>query len=70
MFLLATSTGGNGAVIVLEAAFSRISRRNDNHISTFSLPNFYEKFDDNNGITDPDLKISFQSKLNEFISKI
>ena len=32
MFLLATSTGGNGAVIVLEAAFSRISRRNDNHI--------------------------------------
>ena len=70
MFLLATSTGGNGAVIVLEAAFSRISRRNDNHISTFSLPNFYEKFDDTNGITDPDLKIGFESKLNEFISKI
>ena len=70
MFLLATSTGGNGAVIVLEAAFSRISRRNDNHISTFSLPNFYDNFDDINGITNPDLKISFESKLNEFISKI
>ena len=70
MFLLATSTGGNGAVIVLEAAFSRISRRNDNHISTFSLPNFYDNFDDINGIINPDLKVSFQSKINEFILKI
>ena len=70
MFLLATSTGANGAVIVLEAAFSRISRRNTNHISTFSLPNFNENFNDNLGITDPKLKSIFESKLNEFISKI
>ena len=70
MFLLATSTGGNGAVIVLEAAFSRISRRNTNHISTFSLPNFNENFNDNLGITDPKLKSIFESKLNEFISKM
>ena len=70
MFLLATSTGGNGAVIVLEAAFSRISRRNTNHISTFSLPNFNENFNDSMGITNPKLKSSFESKLDEFISKI
>tara|TARA_B100000927_G_scaffold66047_1_gene52097 strand:- start:5164 stop:5697 length:534 start_codon:yes stop_codon:yes gene_type:complete len=70
MFLLATSTGANGAVIVLEAAFSRISRQNTNHISTFSLPNFNENFNDNLGITDPKLKSIFESKINEFISKI
>lgn len=70
MFLLATSTGGNGAVIVLEAAFSRISRANTNHISTFSLPNFNENFNENSGIIDPKLKSSFESKLDEFISKI
>ena len=70
MFLLATSTGGNGAVIVLEAAFSRISRRNTNHISTFSLPNFNENFNDSLGITNHKLKSTFESKLDEFISKI
>ena len=70
MFLLATSTGGNGAVIVLEAAYSRISRRNTNHISTFSLPNFNENFNDRLGITNTKLKSSFESKLDEFISKI
>ena len=70
MFLLATSTGGNGAVIVLEAAFSRISSRNTNHISTFSLPNFNENYNDKLGITDPKLKSIFESKLNEFISKM
>ena len=70
MFLLATSTGGNGAVIVLEAAFSRISRRNTNHISTFSLPNFNENFNDSVGITNHKLKSSFELKLDEFISKI
>ena len=70
MFLLATSTGGNGAVIVLEAAFSRISRRNTNHISTFSLPNFNENFSDSMGITNHKLKSSFESKLDEFVSKI
>ena len=70
MFLLATSTGGNGAAIVLEAAFSRISRVNTNHISTFSLPNFNQNFNENSGITDPKLKSSFESKLDEFISKI
>ena len=70
MFLLATSTGKNGAVIVLEAAFSRISRRNSNHISTFSLPNFNENFNDKTGIIEPKLKSCFESKLEEFISKI
>ena len=70
MFLLATSTGGNGAVIVLEAAYSRISRRNSNHISTFSLPNFNENFNDSMGITNHKLKSSFELKLDEFISKI
>ena len=70
MFLLATSTGGNGAVIVLEAAYSRISRRNTNHISTFSLPNFNENFNDSLGITNHKLKSTFESKLTEFISKM
>tara|TARA_B100000963_G_scaffold299253_1_gene271241 strand:+ start:2919 stop:3482 length:564 start_codon:yes stop_codon:yes gene_type:complete len=70
MFLLATSTGSNGASIVLEVAFSRISRGNTNHISTFSLPNFNDNFNENMGITNSKLKVIFESKLNEFISKM
>ena len=70
MFLLSTSDGSRGGLSVLNIAYKRISRNNTNIIPKFSLPNFYENFDSKTGITDPDLKISFQSKLNEFISKI
>ena len=46
MFLMATSDGSRGAKLVLEIAYNRISRGNPFNIPKFSLPNFYDNFND------------------------
>lgn len=56
MLLMATSPGGRGGKSVLEIATDRFPRHDANLIGTFSLPSFYENFDEVNGITSTDLK--------------
>ena len=59
MLLMATSPGGRGGKSVIEIAKDRFPRHGANLVGTFSLPSFYENFDEVNGITNPDLKRSY-----------
>ena len=63
MFLMATSDGSRGAKLVLEIAYNRISRGNPFNIPKFSLPNFYDNFNENDGIIDTYLKENFSKSL-------
>ena len=56
MLLMATSPGARGGRSVLEMAKERFPRHDANLEGTFSLPSFYENFDEVNGIINPDLK--------------
>ncbi len=73
MFLLATSPGGRGASSVLEIAVGKFSRMNLAPITHFSLPNFYENFEDGK-LINTDLKRqlltnidAFQKSINSFL---
>lgn len=70
MFLLATSPGARGGSTVLEMAFNKFKRMNSNTVVSFSLPSFYENFDEENGITDISLSDSFRLQLALFESAI
>ena len=70
MFLLSTSTGKNGAKLVLEIAHSRISRGNPFTIPTFSLPEFNHNFEFDKGIINKELNENFRNSLSTFISNI
>uniref|UniRef100_UPI00404ABC68 NADPH-dependent FMN reductase n=1 Tax=Flavobacterium sp. TaxID=239 RepID=UPI00404ABC68 len=59
MFLLATSPGPRGGSSVLEMAKSRFPFQGGNIEGSFSLPNFYDNFDDVNGIINEELKSRF-----------
>ncbi|MGB0444098.1 MAG: NADPH-dependent FMN reductase [Flavobacteriaceae bacterium] len=69
MFLLSTSTGARGAITVLELAHLRLSRERPN-IPTFSLPSFNENYDEINGITNADLRASFDTALASFVLQL
>lgn len=56
MLLLSTSPGPRGGSTVLEIAKNRFPFQGANLIGSFSLPNFNENFDAENGITNPELK--------------
>lgn len=66
MLLMATSPGGRGGKSVLEIAKDRFPRHDANLVGTFSLPSFYENFDEVNGITSTDLK----NELLEIVNSI
>lgn len=66
MVLLATSPGGRGGLGVLEAALDRFPRHGANIVGSFSLPSFYDNFDSEKGITDPEL----HTALSEVLSKL
>ncbi|MBL4710253.1 MAG: NAD(P)H-dependent oxidoreductase [Flavobacteriales bacterium] len=70
MLLLATAPGEMGGRFVPEIASNKLRRMNTNTIVDFSLPSFGENFDENSGITNPELKAKFDQVLNEFIESI
>lgn len=55
MLVLATSPGGYGAATVLGAAEATFPRMGAKSVTTFSLPSFYDNFNDADGITNPEL---------------
>ncbi|WP_338378419.1 NAD(P)H-dependent oxidoreductase [uncultured Flavobacterium sp.] len=55
MLLMATSPGARGGKSVLEMAKDRFPRHDANLVGTFSLPSFYDNFDEEKGIIDEDL---------------
>lgn len=70
MLLLATAPGIRGGKSVLEIAYARFKRMNDNEIFTFSLPEFGKNFSNEIGITNSELNLSFKSELDKFIKCI
>lgn len=65
MFLLATSPGARGGATVLEIATNKFKFMNQNTITTFSLPSFYDNFKDNK-IIDDQLLPQFNKSLETF----
>lgn len=65
MLLMATSPGGRGGASVLQSANSYFPFMGASITDTFSLPSFYDNFNDEE-IKDESLKIDLQSKLNKF----
>lgn len=63
MLLMATSPGERGGASVLEAAEATFSRRGANIRATFSLPSFYENFDTEKGLTNPELANELQAAV-------
>jgi NAD(P)H-dependent FMN reductase len=63
--LVSTSPGGRGGKGVMEAALARFPIHGAIILGNFSLPKFQDNFDENKGILDQDLEISF----NKFIEK-
>lgn len=70
MLLLSTAPGGGGGKHVLEIAYNRFSRANENIIGTFSLPLFKENFDPIEGIKNPELHEKLQGLINDFERKV
>lgn len=66
MLLLATAPGARGGKSVLEIAYTRFKRMNDNEIFTFSLPSFNDSFNSITGITDLSLKNQFLQQVEKF----
>jgi NAD(P)H-dependent FMN reductase len=56
MLLLATSPGARGGSTVLDIASKRFPFQGAEVKGTFSLPTFFENFDADHGITNPELK--------------
>jgi NAD(P)H-dependent FMN reductase len=64
MLLLATSPGPRGGSTVLEIAKNRFPFQGADLKGSFSLPNFNENFDAENGITNPELKSELLKIMN------
>ena len=63
VFVLATSPGPRGGANVLELAKNTLPHYGAKVIETFSLPNFYDNFNDENGITNDNFIVEFESKI-------
>ena len=70
MFLMATSPGGRGGATVLDIAVNKFKFMNQNTIVNFSLPSFNDNFSKEDGITNADLKSSFDQTLTSFVAAL
>jgi chromate reductase, NAD(P)H dehydrogenase (quinone) len=64
VLLLATSPGGRGGITVLEMAKNNLPFSGGNVLATFSLPKFYENFDNSKGIINERLRSELENKIN------
>lgn len=63
VFVLAAAPGPRGGSSVLELAKNTLPHYGANVTETFSLPNFYENFNDENGIINNSLTVEFKTKI-------
>jgi chromate reductase len=63
VFILATSPGPRGGATVLELAKNTFPYYGAKVIETFSLPSFYDNFNEDIGIINDNLIIEFESKI-------
>ena len=66
MFLLSAAPGSRGAKKVLESAVIDMGRKGGDIVAVFSLPSLWENFNENDGITEPNLKNSFEEQVSRF----
>ena len=66
MFLLAAAPGARGAKKVLDAAIFDMGRKGGDIVAVLSLPSFWENFNENDGITELNLKNSFEEQVSRF----
>ncbi|MEM9480055.1 MAG: NAD(P)H-dependent oxidoreductase [Verrucomicrobiota bacterium] len=66
MLLLSTSPGGRGGAAVMESAKMTYPHLGADVRATFSLPSFYENFDPDKGITDPELASALKQAISSF----
>ncbi len=62
-FLMATSPGARGGASVLNLAKTTLPFFGANVIDTFSLPSFYQNFNDETGITNTEFAIDLKDKI-------
>ena len=70
MLLMATSPGPRGAQSVLKTASASFPYQGGQVVGSFSLPSFGQNFDSINGITDSNLKETFEQLLSSFQAEI
>ena len=70
MLLMASSPGGRGGQTVLNLAHGYFPFMGGDVTAKFSLPSFYQNFDENEGIKDQKLNEQYQEALNQFTSKL
>jgi len=63
VFVLATSPGPRGGASVLDLAKNTLPFYGGNVVETFSLPSFYENFNDETGITSDNLFTNLMTKI-------
>lgn len=68
ILLLSTSPGGRGGSTVLEAAKNSFPHLGAKVVANFSLPSFFDNFDQNEGIKDNELKTKFKKAMDTFRS--
>lgn len=66
MLLMATSPGGRGGKTALDLATTSFKFMNNNSITSFSLPSFYQNFSDEKGIIEEQLLEDFNEHLKSF----
>lgn len=66
MFLMSTSPGSYGGGNVMQLALKLFPKLGASEIVSFSLPKFNEKFSNEAGIIESELKTQFESKVKEF----
>ena len=65
MLLLSTSPGGRGGLGVMETALVRFPIHGADIIAHFSLPKYYDNFNEEDGILDQALKIQFEEAVDK-----
>ena len=70
MFLMTTSPGGYGGGNVMAEASKFFPQFGADIKETFSLPKFYENFDSENGIINPELLSDIKLKIQNFKNQI
>ncbi len=69
LFLMATSPGGRGGQSVLKLAEDRMPRHGAIVVDTFSLPNFFESFNEGTGISTEEIRVVYEEKIKKLVEK-
>lgn len=69
LFLMATSPGGRGGQSVLKLAADRMPRHGAIVLDTFSLPNFFKSYSEEEGIINEEFKATFEEKIKKLAEK-